>query len=201
MYYIDIAADDLHKLKDGLEIIGKPFRSSGEDMPSLYLYGLTSDPGVLDAAKEAIAAYSDEELGEEDIELTEVAVEVGLSEDVLYYLLGSGVKLGRGDEFAYMGKQGEGIREIGWQWARRQPTVSVGGLTKMALGSDSGWGDKFLQQYGTKTPMTVNVQRTTPATGLPEPKPVAPLAPGVPKQTSVPNTKQLRDLMENFLGE
>ena len=200
MYYIDIAAEDLHKLKDGLEIIGKLFHSSGDEMPSLYLYGLTSDPGVLDAAKEAIAAYGDEELGEEDIQLTEVVVEVGLSEDVLYYLLGSGVKLGRGDEFAYTGSAGEGIREIGWQWTRHQPTITVGSLTKMALGSDSGWGDKFLQQYGSKNPMQVKVQRTTPATGLSEPKPAAPPAPGVPKQTSVHGAKQLRDLLEDFLG-
>jgi hypothetical protein len=208
MYYVDVTAEDLQKLKGGLEIMGRLFRSSGEEMPQLYLYGLTSDVGVLDAAKEAIAAYSDEdELGEEDIELSEIAVEIGLSDDVLYYLLGSGVKLGRGDEFAYMGKQGEGIREIGWQWTRRQPTVALGNLTKMALASDSGWGDKFLQQYGNKQPLKVNVQRNTPATGVPEPPaekpaPAAPPAaqPPQPKQTSVPDGKKIAGLVEDLLG-
>jgi hypothetical protein len=184
MYYVETTAEELQKLRDGLAIIERLYRSSGVDIPKLYLYGLSTDIDVLDAAKEAIAAYSDEELSEEDVQLTEVALELGLSDDVLYYLLGSGVKLGRGDEFAYQGTQGEGIREIGWQWTRRQPTVTVGSLSKMALSSDSGWGDKFLAQYGSKTPMTVNVHRTAPATGVPE-KPAAPPAPGMPKQTSM----------------
>lgn len=110
--------------------------------------------------------------------------------------------MGRGDEFTYMGKQGEGIREVGWQWTKRQPSATVASFTKMALAADSGWSDKFMQQYGNKIPMQVKVQRTTPATGV-APTQTAPAAvpAGQPKQTSVPGAKTLHNLMENFLGE
>ena len=201
MYYIDITPEDLRKLQDGIGIIERLYRSSGEELPSLYLYGLSQDPGVLDAAKEAIASYSDEELSEEDVQLTEVVVELRLSEDVLYGMLGSGVKPGKNDQFAFTGGPGEGIREIGFQWAHIQPRMTAGSFTKMGLASDSGWGDKFLQQYGNKAPMQVKVQRNEPATGVAPAQAAPPAAPGQPKQTSVHGAKQLRDLLENFLGD
>lgn len=190
MYYVDVTVEDLKTLQGALKVLeplGEPIE--------LYLYALTQDPGIVDAAKEAIAAYSDEEgLSEEDIQLTEVAIEVQLSPDKLYYLVGSGLRLQKGDEFSYMGGQGEGVREIGWNWTRRGPTATVGSFSKMALGRDSGWGDKFLMQYGSKQPMKVEVKRNAPATG------VNPM----PKQTSLDIDKTaaaFRQVLENFLGD
>jgi hypothetical protein len=119
-------------------------------------------------------------------------VELSLSSDVLYYLLGSELKLDKGDEFAYQSEQGEGIREVTFKWARSKATVTVGSFTKMALATDRGWLDRFLTQYGTRTPIQIQkkVERTEPAV-LPEP---------VQKQPSIPGARQLKDLMEDFLG-
>jgi hypothetical protein len=195
MYYVDVTVEDLNILHEAMGILERLQR---EEPLKLYLYGLTQEPGIVDAAKEAIVAYTDEEgLSEEDIQLNQIAVMIQLSSDVLSYLVGSGLRLQKSDEFCYQGGPGEGIREIGWNWAQRGPTVTLGSFTKMALAEDGAWGDKFLQQYGDKQPMQKEVSRNSPATSA------APQVPPVqqPKQTSVPGSKKLYDLMENFLGE
>ena len=193
MYYTEIAPEELMKLRDGLDILQK----LGRDVISsldIHVYGITSAPGILDAAREAIAADSGDELSEEDIQLTEIAVALPASSDTLYYLTGSGVKLGRGDEFAYQGQAGEGIRTVDFAFARIKPQASAGDFKNLALADSDAWIDKFLTQYGTKVPIRIEVERSRPSTGIP----VA--SPGTPKQTSVPGMNQLRDLMENFLG-
>jgi hypothetical protein len=187
MYYVDITPEELAHLRESLDLLERLRRASGGDAIQLYLYGLSSDPGVLDAAKECIASESDEQLTEADIALTEVVVELPVYADQLYYLLGSGVELGRDESFAYMGAQGEGAREIGFNWAQHKPKVVVKSFSKMALSEDPGWGDKFLMQYGNKVPMKTNIQRSEPSTGVAEAPaaPTAPPAPGLPKQTSL----------------
>lgn len=191
MEYVDVTSEDLHTLGDALVLLE---RLHQHDKPlRLYLYGISQDSGVLEAAREAIAEESDERLIEQDIQLGEVVIEIAISSDVLHYLLGSGVKLSQNDEFSYMGQQGEGIRTVGFNWARYKPAVTIGALTKMALSADSGYSNDFLQKYGNKTPMNVTVQRNEPAA-------IAPPA-AVPKQTSVPDAKKLTWLMDQFLGE
>ena len=198
MYYVDVTADDLKNLRQALVLLER-LRSGGEPL-NLYLYGITTDPGVLDAAKEAIAAYGDDEtVTESDVQLAEIAVEMRLNSDTLYYLNGSGARLQKGDEFTYLGGPGEGAREIGWNWTRRGPTVTLASFTHMAVAEDSGWGDKFLMQYGQKIPLKIDVKRNQPSTGVAPQAQPAPTQ--VPKQTSVPGGKQLEDLMEKFLGD
>lgn len=192
MEYVDVTSEDLHTLGDALVLLERLHQH--ENPLKLYLYGISQDPGVLDAAREAIAEESDERISEQDIQLGEVVVEIAISSDVLHYLLGSGVKLSQNDEFSYMGQQGEGIRTVGFNWANYKPAVTVGNLTKMALSADSGYSNDFLQKYGNKTPMNVTVQRDE-LSAIPAP-PAA-----VPKQTSVPDAKKLHWLMEDFLGD
>lgn len=211
MYYVDITAEQLKILRDALSILEHLRHAGGGEPISLYLYGISTDPAVLDAAKEAIAAESDQEgFTEEDIELAEVAVEMPLSSDTLYYLLGSGVTLGREDSFVYLGEEGEGAREVGFNWAQSQPKATVAAFSKMALSEDPGWADRFLMQYGAKVPMKKVVERSTtseieapPAPAQPAAPASAPAAPapGTPKKTSVPGGTILRHLLEDFLGE
>jgi hypothetical protein len=199
MEYTEVSADDLMKLREGLSILEKVDRDlvSGIDV---YVYGITNSPAILDAAREAIASDSGDELNEEDIQLAEIACAIVATPDTLYYLTGSGVKLGRGNEFSYQGEAGEGIRTVDFAFARIQPIATVSDFQHLALAKTNGWVDKYMAQYGTKTPVKVEVQRNAPATGIAPPAPPATAAPGVPKQTSVYGAKQLRDLMENFLG-
>ena len=195
MYFQETTAEDLMKLREGLGILERLSRDlvSGMD---IYVYGVTTSPAILDACREAIAANGEEEIDEESIQLTEVAVALQASPDTLYYLTGSGVKLGRGDEFVYQGTAGEGIRNIDFAFSRVKPLATVADFQHVALAESDAWLDKFFTQYGNKAPVQIQkeVERVAPSTG------VAPAAPGVPKQTSVPGAVQLQDLCEGFLG-
>jgi hypothetical protein len=199
MEYTEVSADDLMKLREGLGVLERLSRDlvSGMD---IYVYGITSSPAILDAAREAIAADSGDELSEEDIQLSEIACAIVASPDTLHYLTGSGVKLGRGDEFSYQGEAGEGIRTVDFAFSRVQALATVSDFQHLALAESNGWIDKYMTQHGSKVPVKVEVKRNAPATGIAPPPAPAPAAPGVPKQTSVYGAKQLRDLMENFLG-
>lgn len=196
--FVDIQQDQLLKLRDGLEILGQIWDS--DESPRVYLYGISNDPVVLDAAREAIAEQMDDETVTEDtIQLAEVAVCIPLSGDVIYALTGSGITLEQGDdEFAYVGGKGEGIRTSGFNWARVKPQVAVGEFTRLALAGDSVWLDRFLQQRGTNQPAQIQqkVQRSAPAVA---PTPQAPTAP-VPKQTSLKTAKaDLGRIVEDWL--
>jgi hypothetical protein len=199
MYYLETTADDLMKLREGLSLLERLNRDlvSGLD---LYVYGITRSPAILDACREAIAANGEEEIDEESIQLTEVAVALQASPDILYYLTGSGAKLGRGDEFVYQGEAGEGIRKLDFSLSRVRTAVTMEDFQHLALAESNVWLDKFLTQYGTKTPVEIRkeVKRTEPAVPVETEAPVMPTP--VAKQTSVLGAKQLRDILENFLG-
>lgn len=200
MYYVDIKQDDLLKLRDGLEILD---RIREEDTKqNVFLYGISNDTVILDAAREAIAENMDDPAVTEDtIQLAEVAVCIPLSGDVIYALTGSGMKLDQGDdEFAYRGGKGEGIRVVGFNWSRVKPVVTVGDFSKMALANDSVWLDRYLAQRGTNTPAAIQkeVKREAPATvpaALPTPG-AAPAPAPVQKQTSL----KIATVVENWLG-
>jgi len=109
--------------------------------------------------------------------------------------------LSRGDQFAYQGEAGEGIRTVDFAFSRIKASATTGDSQHLALAESDAWLDKFMAQYGTKTPVKVEVKRNAPATGVAPAAPApVPAAPGVPKQTSQYGAVQLRDLMENFLG-
>ncbi len=200
MNFVDIKPDDLLKLRDGMEILDR-IRDDPDERRNVFLYGISNDTVILDAAREAIAEQMDEEgITEEQIQLSEVAVSIPISGDVIYALTGSGMKLQESDdEFAYRGGEGEGIRVLGFNWARVKPVVTVGDFTKMALANDSVWLDRYLSQRGANTPTVIQkqVQRTEPTATPPPVTPgAAPAAAPQMKQTSL----KVRDIVEDWLG-
>jgi hypothetical protein len=184
--YIEIDKERLSKLHDGLELMEMLDREAMVSL-DLHIYGITNDPQILDAAREAIA--DDEELTEQDVEVAEVAVAIPLGSDAIYSLAGSGIKL-RNEDFAYLGGEGAGIRTLSFTFANFKPVVSLNNFSKVALASSSAWLDNFLQREGSgqAAQVTPAVHRSEEAT-----QPGIPPAPAIPKQTS------LSKLLDNFL--
>lgn len=185
-YYIDITPERLSEIHAGLELIEQVNKEAVRDL-DLYVYGLTDNYQIVDAAKEAVA--EDSEVTESDVQLAEVAVAIPLSSDIISYLAGSGLKLRR-EDFAYMGSGGEGVRTMSFAFAHYKPTVVLGYFSKLAVASSDGWLDDFLAKEGTGKPaqVTQNVHRTEEATqpGVPPAtQPPAPQGQQMPKQTSL----------------
>jgi hypothetical protein len=145
MNFITVTAEQLNNLRESLEII-EQIQTGAE---KLYFYGSTSDTGVTDAVKEAIAGEIDEE--ETDVKLSgAVAVCVELSSDVLHYLTGSGLKLTT-EDVAYSKGGGTGINTVSLVFAQWHPKVTSGTFDTMALAGDDMYLYNFLQRYGAKT--------------------------------------------------
>jgi len=196
--YVHIDAERLSKLHEGLELLEQVDRDAMRTL-DLFFYGLTNNTQIVDAAKEAIADSN--EVAEEDVQLSEVAVAIPLGSDVIYYLDGSGLILRR-EDFAYMGTGGEGIRTQSFAFSHYKPKVTLSYFSKVALASSDAWLDDFLRKEGSGQAAQVkqNVHRTEEATqpGIPETPTtpaVAPQAPAaqMPKQTS------LASLLDKFL--
>jgi hypothetical protein len=186
--YIDVNPERLSNLHEALELIESVDADAFRNI-DLHVYGLTSDPQIVDSAKEAIA--EDAEVAEEDVQLSEVAVAIPLSSDIIYYLAGSGLKLQR-EDFAYTGAGGEGVRTMSFAFAHFKPRVTLARFSKLALASSSAWLDDFLKQQGSGKPaqVTPNVRRTEEAT-----------QPGVPPASTPGRTSALKlgDLIDKFL--
>ena len=175
--YVEIDAERLPHLHEALELLEMVDRDAMRTL-DLHLYGLTSNPQIVDAAKEAIA--ESEDVAEEDVQLAEVAVSIPLSSDMVYYLTGSGLTL-RDEDFAYMGGGGEGVRTQSFTFSHYKPRVPLSYFSKIALASSDAWLDDFLRKESAGKPaeVTQNVRRSEEATqpGVP--------APQMPKQTSL----------------
>jgi hypothetical protein len=207
--YIEIDAKRLEALHAGLDLLEAVDRSEGGEALrhlDLCVYGISNDPQVLDAAREAIADSN--ELAEEDVQVGEVAVSIPISADTIYALLGSGIRLDR-EDFAYMGSGGEGIRSMSFTFANFKPTVTANDFSKLAIASSDSWIDDFLKQHGTgqAAKITPAVHRTQEATqpqnpaqqAPPPPVQAQPAQPGVPKQTSKLDGRRLSAFLDDFL--
>jgi len=202
--YVEINAERLSHLHEGLELLEQVDRDAMNTL-DLYLYGISTNPQIIDAAKEAIA--EDAELEESDVQLSEVAVAIRMSSDIIYYLDGSGLALHK-EDFAYMGSGGEGVRQLSFAFSHYKPRVTLSYFTKIALASSDAWLDDFLRKEGSGqgAQVTKNVHRTEEATqpGVPPapaaPQPAAPAQPAqqqqMPKQTSL---KTLASILDEFL--
>jgi hypothetical protein len=194
--YIDVRPEDLDKLHEGLKLLEMVDRDAVAGL-DLFVYGISNNPQIVDAAKEAVA--DDAELDESDVQLAEIAVAIPLSSDTSYYLNGSGLILRR-EDFAYLGGSGEGVRTLSFAFAHYHPRVTLSYFTKIALASSDAWLDEFLRKEGTNKPaqITQNVRRDEEATqpqvpaAQPTPAPAAPAAASgregvaqMPKQTSL----------------
>jgi hypothetical protein len=183
--YIQVSSERFSEMHETLALIEAVDRDGFYNL-DLYIYGLTTNPQILDAAKEAIAEEA--EIAEQDVQLAEVAVAIPLSSDIIYYFAGSGLTLRR-EDFAYMGGGGEGVRTMSFAFAHYRPKATFSYFSKLALANSSAWLDDFLRKEGSGKPATVtqNVRRTEEATqpGVPPaPQPAAPQG-RMPKQTSL----------------
>lgn len=185
--YIDVRPEDLDKLHEGLKLLEMVDRDAVAGL-DLYVYGISNNAQIVDAAKEAIA--DDAELDESDVQLSEVAVAIPLSSDTSYYLNGSGLILRR-EDFAYLGGGGEGVRTLSFAFAHYHPRVTLSYFSKIALASSDAWLDEFLRKEGTNKPaqITQNVRRDEEAT---QPAvPAAPAAPPAPQPTGREGVAQM----------
>jgi len=209
--YIETTEEQLLGLRDSLDLLEQLNRDKIREL-DIYLYGTTTDRGLVDAAKEAIADSSYEvEITEEDVNLTEIAVAIPISGDTIYALTGSGFRVDRHISFAYQ-SEGEGPRDLNYGASSYRPNISFSVLKNPALAdSDLNLGE-YLKQYGTGGAAQIKpkVRRTEEATqpGIPAPAQApetpaqappatpAPAPQGQPKRTSV----NIPYLVEKFLG-
>lgn len=196
--YIDVNSEQLSNLHEALNLLESVDRDAFSGL-DLFIYGLSDNPQIVDAAKEAIA--ESEEVSEEDVQLSEVAVAIQLSADMIYYLAGSGLRLQR-EDFAYMGQGGEGVRTFSFAFAHYKPTANLGYFKKLAVASSDAWLDDFLRKEGSGKPavVTQNVRRTEEATqpGAPV-TPAAPATPPAPTQTPRQSSLNLTRFLDEFL--
>jgi hypothetical protein len=197
--YIEVDAESLSKLHAGLTLLEQVDGDAIRTL-DLFLYGLTTNAEIVDAAREAIA--DDAEVEESDVQLTEVAVAIPMSSDIIYYLDGSGLILRR-EDFAYMGSGGEGVRTLSFTFAHYKPRVTLSYFTKLALASSNEWVDDFLRKEGSGqgASVTKNVHRTEEATqpGVPpEATPTQAPASTQPAQ-QMPKQTSLASLLDEFL--
>jgi hypothetical protein len=208
MDYYEIDEKRILALMDGLSMIERLNAEKAADLGH-YLYGITTDPGVLSAAKEAIMEgleeYYDEEgqttLSEEDIALGEVGLAIPLSSDAIYALFSRhGIDV-KGLDYCYASadEKGEGIRDGHFYpslWVRA--TVNFGSLRHPVLAEDSFNLKHYMAKYKSGQPMAVikKLQREEPAT-----MPAAPAAPqALPAGTPITGSvNQIRKVVENFL--
>lgn len=162
MDYFETDERDLLALMKGLQIIERLNPEKVSNL-TLFLYGTTSDPAILSEAKEIIMDYAEDywdeggrsTLTEADIELPEIAVSIPVSSDILYGLLGSGIRAA-GLEFAYLGEGGEGVRErsfINTSTSRRR--ISLRLLNKASLADTDTQLSRFLTRSGSRQPMKI----------------------------------------------
>jgi hypothetical protein len=195
--YIDVNPERLSNLHGALELIESVDREAFRNL-DLHVYGITNNPQIVDAAKEAIAENAD--VTEEDVQLSEVAIAIPLSADIIYYLAGSGLNLRR-EDFAYLGAGGEGIRTMSFTFSHYKPQVTLSYFSKLAVASSDAWLDDFLRKEGTNKPATVtqNVRRTEEAT---QPgAPAAPAAQGQPAAAPQGQMPKQTSLDQKFLDE
>ena len=209
MEYFRANEQELRSLMGGLEIIERLSAEKAGEL-GIFLYGLTSSPGVLAAAKEAIIDlaedYWDEEgnptLTEEDVSLSEIAVAIPLSSDALYALLGSGIHI-EGLGFAYASGEGEGIREASFpntRWMRGR--ASLKDLSSPVLAKDDLSLRDYMAGTGKGQPVSIskNVRRTSPAQP-PAPRPPAPreLPPSTPGDEEFYRQMGIKSSLEEVL--
>lgn len=195
MKYTTITEEQLTHLLDGLKII-ETLNEYDEPAVKLYLFGLSSDPTVLDVVRAAVHYWVDDEEGieESDIKVNEAVVIIPVSSDALYYLTGSGLALA--DEEVIYTSPGEGPRDVSLRMggSGRRVRVTPNNFSHMAVSRDDVWAKDFLIKYGTKSvaqmPKATQPARSEEGTTK-EPLPAAPAAAPTPgRENVIPMKKQ-----------
>ncbi len=182
MKYVVITSEELGHLREGLQVLDS-LNEPGEPMIELWVYGLTDNPNALEAVKQAVVYWMDEEMPEQDVKVSEAVFIIPVSTDTLYYLMGSGLMLGNNDEVAYRSEP-KGPQTISLHSGVTRTRLTVGHFKAIALARDDYSAEDFLAKYGTKVQAAApqQVERTEPA----QAPAVAPETPaGAPKASSL----------------
>jgi hypothetical protein len=175
MRYVTTTGEELDHLREGLAVL-ESLNEYEEQVVEIYLYGLTDNPTLLEAVKDAVEYWSDETIAAQDVQVTEAVFMFKISSDFLYYITGSGLQL-REAEIVYSGGN-EGPQSV-WLKSKHGVRVAAGQFKTLALSRDEFSGEDFLMQYGQKTqqPAPQEVQRTEPTQEVAT-QPVEPVTPG-----------------------
>ena len=204
MDFMWIDEDRLSTLYEGMRMMESLCHGKVWEM-EIYLYGMTSDRGVISAAKESIIdlleEYWDEEgtttLSEEEVSLNEVAIAIHLNSDTIWTLLGRhGLDVYQLD-FAYLGTGGEGVRVTSFSTgAANRTRLKFSGLKNPVLAEGSIHLREYLTQQENGQPMAINkkVERGQPAVAPPAPAPTPQSPTG-----GTPPVQNIASLVEKFL--
>jgi hypothetical protein len=222
--YSELYNNDIDKLRDGLDILDRVVDSI--DGLDIWLYGIVTNPNVLEVARGAIIKYDEPSMDDHgnstledgDVQVTEIGVYLLVSPDVIDMLNGSGYPL-RDLRFVYQEGDGEGTRNSLFSDSdslSNDDTIRTSDMGEIAVAQSESYIDKYFTDKSNKLKVGINrkVRRNEEATEHPhpvgaQPEPTAPapaqpaanaapVTPGapVPKQTSL----KLSKIVEEFLG-
>jgi hypothetical protein len=174
--YSVISAEELEVLTSGLEILER--LRSDEVLKNLFLYGLTNERLLIEAAKAAVAESNDLDA---EIDITQLAIAMPLHSSTISSLFGSGLKLER-EEFSYLGAGAEGARTESFVFAHYHPKATIRSFSVLAISEDNNWLDDFLTQHKANT---LETDRNQPAT--------------LPKNKVNSQVKSVREVVEGLL--
>lgn len=209
MRYTPVTEEDLETLAKGLGILERLDRDVVQKV-DVYLYATTQDEGIIEVAKDAIAHGSydeDEDVSENDVTLAEVGIAIPLSEDMLYALMGSGLRVDEFD-FVYKPDGGEGVRTGRFRNADhgKNTKITLSRLEELNIGDTDSWLDDYFAATSKAAPAHIdrkvrrdNVPATAPeptSDSLESPPPTTPQ----PKVTSRSGGSKLNSFLEDFLG-
>ena len=181
MRYVEVSKEELQNLRPALSLLERVNHETESVMADYTLYGITQNPNVLKTASEEVA------YGDSTPQLHQIALAVPLSSDILYYLTGSGLKVGH-LAFAYFGEGSEGILTESF-FAQTEDKVTLDDFQHLAVADGDVWLDDYLQKHGQEqTPASQEVQRDAEATleAVEDTQPAesTPVAPPVRRPTS-----------------
>jgi hypothetical protein len=141
MRYSTISKEILSGFRTTLSVL----EQVSDDPLEVYLYGLTTNPGVLAKAEQALEYLGDE--GDEAPDLRQVAICLRLTDEAIRLLEGSGLTL-EDEEFAYVrGKDSARTNSI--RYGKSPARITDEDFTEMAIATTDTWVDDFLTKHGT----------------------------------------------------
>ena len=218
--FSELYPGDELKLRDGLDVLETHGLVEQGDIEALnlWVYGIVTDASILDYAKEALIS-SEEYLGdngeptvgEEDMELAEIAIAVQIKSSNTIDYLYRGYPL-RHLNFAYQQGEGEGVRTGSFSESDRvydnSPSafIKLDQMSSQSVAKDEGALDEFLQEKGKGSLMQVkhkvqrNEEATTEAPHVPETPELQTPQPTEPHAASLKVKRRISDIVEDFLG-
>lgn len=157
MRYTTVTKEVLESLRTALTLL----EQINDDPLEIFLYGLTKNAGLIAKAEDALEQLHDEEEGDLP-KLDQIAICIPLGDDIIYYLLGSGLTV-RDEEFAYIAGK-DNVRTSQLTHSRFQARVTDEDFSEMAIASSDSWLDDFLSKHGRATASQEPVTRDEPAT-------------------------------------